>query len=95
VISLLSGVCSYYYSTTRPLSDELRRYAQSDTHYLLYIYDRLRSEAVAKGNANNNLMQAILNRSRDICLTVHDKVERLLFLFLLFFLVLFHLLFLN
>jgi exosome complex exonuclease RRP6 len=28
--------------TTRPLSEEMLRYAQMDTHYLLYIYDRLR-----------------------------------------------------
>ena len=26
----------------RPLSDEMLRYARMDTHFLLYIYDRLR-----------------------------------------------------
>ena len=30
--------------TQRPLSEEMLKYAREDTHYLLYIYDRMRIE---------------------------------------------------
>jgi hypothetical protein len=33
----------------RPLSAEMLLYARQDTHYLLYVYDRLRNEALARG----------------------------------------------
>lgn len=53
----------------RPLSDELMLYARSDTHYLLYIYDRLKV---------CNLFQAtkdytnVINLSRLITLWYED-----------------------
>lgn len=59
----------------RPLSDVMKKYAQEDTHYLLYIYDRMKAQAIAKGNETNNLLMTILNRSRDLCLTVYDKPQ--------------------
>ena len=33
----------------RPLSPEMMHYARSDTHYLLYIHDRLKAELTAGG----------------------------------------------
>ena len=57
----------------RPLPEELIRYAREDTHYLLYIYDKLRNELVARGNASNNLILAVLNRSKALCLRRYEK----------------------
>ncbi len=34
----------------RPLAPELLHYARSDTHYLLYIHDRLKQELQAAGD---------------------------------------------
>lgn len=57
----------------RDLPAELIEYARSDTHYLLYIYDRLRKELVQKGNAGLNLLHAVLARSREICKKTYHK----------------------
>ena len=46
------------------------RYAREDTHYLLYICDRLHNELIKSGNANNNLLQSVYSRSKDVCLKV-------------------------
>jgi exosome complex exonuclease RRP6 len=35
----------------RPLEDEMLKYARQDTHYLLYVYDRMTVELLEKGNA--------------------------------------------
>lgn len=60
----------------RPLSDTMKKYAQEDTHYLLFIYDRMKSQAITKGaETNNNLLMTILNRSRDLCLTTYNKYQ--------------------
>jgi exosome complex exonuclease RRP6 len=47
----------------RPIPGEMLKYAREDTHYLLYIADRLRAELVARGNANKNFLHAAWNRS--------------------------------
>lgn len=59
-------VCLFH----RPLPSEMVHYAREDTHYLLYICDRLHNELIKHGNANNNLLQSVYSRSRDICLKV-------------------------
>lgn len=51
----------------------MEKYAREDTHYLLYVYDRLRNEAISRGNESNNLLKVILSRSRDICLSTYEK----------------------
>lgn len=51
----------------------MEKYAREDTHYLLYVYDRLRNEAITRGNEANNLLMAILHRSRDVCLSLYVK----------------------
>ena len=43
---------------------------REDTHYLLYICDRLHNELIKSGNANSNLLQSVYTRSKDICLKV-------------------------
>ncbi|KAI8904437.1 ribonuclease H-like domain-containing protein [Gorgonomyces haynaldii] len=48
----------------RPLSDEMMTYAQTDTHYLLYIYDRMRNELIDKSNPETlNLVHVQHERS--------------------------------
>lgn len=39
-------------------------YARADTHYLLYVFDKMRNALLEKGP---ELMQAVLDRSRVIC----------------------------
>ena len=51
----------------RPLPDELLKYAREDTHYLLYVYDRMRNELIQRGS---NLLMSVLNKSRQLCMKV-------------------------
>lgn len=60
----------------RELPAELIKYAREDTHYLLYIYDRLRNELVARSNEASNLILSVWNRSKELCLKRYEK-ERL------------------
>eukprot|EP01102_Stenamoeba_stenopodia_P020888 TRINITY_DN8292_c0_g1_i1.p1 TRINITY_DN8292_c0_g1~~TRINITY_DN8292_c0_g1_i1.p1 ORF type:complete len:1022 (-),score=235.38 TRINITY_DN8292_c0_g1_i1:83-3148(-) len=57
----------------RPLPEEMLKYAREDTHYLLYIYDMLRNELITRGNASNNLLLAVWNRSKDISKKKYEK----------------------
>lgn len=57
----------------RPLPEPMFRYARDDTHYLLYIYDRMRNEALARVHGSKELVHAILTRSRDLCLQRYEK----------------------
>lgn len=50
----------------RPLPEEMIQYARADTHYLLYVYDRLRADLYEGGHGQPGLMQTVWNRSRDI-----------------------------
>ncbi|KAJ7350170.1 Exosome component 10 [Desmophyllum pertusum] len=59
----------------RPLPSEMVRYAREDTHYLLYICDRLHNELIKSGNANSNLIQSVYSRSKDICLKRWSQVD--------------------
>ncbi|KAM6218998.1 exosome complex component 10 [Rhynchocyon petersi] len=52
----------------RPLPEEMLHYARDDTHYLLYIYDRMRLELWERGNEQPVQLQVVWQRSRDICL---------------------------
>ncbi|KAK3729819.1 hypothetical protein QZH41_016093, partial [Actinostola sp. cb2023] len=60
----------------RPLPAEMSHYAREDTHYLLYMYDRLRNELIRSGNAQNNLLLSVYQRSKVVAL---KKYERPLF----------------
>lgn len=57
----------------RPLPLPMFKYAREDTHYLLYIYDRMRNDAISRVNGSTELVQAILNRSRDLSLQRYEK----------------------
>lgn len=54
----------------RPLSESMLAYARSDTHYLLYVYDRLRAELTAK-----NGLSEVWERSADIARRRHRKAR--------------------
>ena len=56
-----------------PLTSEMVHYAREDTHYLLYIYERLTNELITQGNASGNLIRAVYTRSRDICATRYEN----------------------
>jgi len=57
----------------RPLPKEMLKYARDDTHYLLYIYDRMKNDLLANGNQDHNLMNSTLNRSKNTSLNVYHK----------------------
>ncbi|KAL4221351.1 Exosome component 10 [Mactra antiquata] len=57
----------------RPLPEELLKYAREDTHYLLYIYDKLKNELLDRGNESKNLLMSVLHRSAQLCLKVYKK----------------------
>ncbi|RKP10165.1 ribonuclease H-like domain-containing protein [Thamnocephalis sphaerospora] len=58
----------------RPLPQEMLKYARSDTHYLLYIFDRMRNELLEKSNPETkNLLHATLDRSQETALKRYEK----------------------
>eukprot|EP00047_Mylnosiga_fluctuans_P004946 m.237461 g.237461 ORF g.237461 m.237461 type:complete len:756 (-) comp13146_c0_seq1:126-2393(-) len=57
----------------RPLSAEMLHYAREDTHYLLYIHDRLVNQLVEKGNKYGNLINAVYQRSKELCQQAYEK----------------------
>ncbi|NXS55963.1 EXOSX protein, partial [Brachypteracias leptosomus] len=57
----------------RPLPEEMIRYAQNDTHYLLYIYDKVREALWERGKEKPSQLQMVWQRSRDICLKKYIK----------------------
>ncbi|KAF9425478.1 exosome nuclease subunit [Podila epigama] len=58
----------------RPLPEEMFKYARSDTHFLLYIYDRMRNALLDKSNpTTHNLLKATLQRSAETSLKRHEK----------------------
>ena len=57
----------------RPLPAEMIHYAREDTHYLLYMYDRLKTELIERSNANNELLLTVLLKSREVCKKLYEK----------------------
>lgn len=57
----------------RPLEDEMVKYARQDTHYLLYIYDRMQNDLLSKGNASQNLLRSVIGKSNLVCLKKYEK----------------------
>lgn len=57
----------------RPLPEELLKYAQEDSHYLLYCFDRLKNDLLNAGNEQKNLLRSAFMRSRDICMKHYKK----------------------
>lgn len=53
-------------------------YARSDTHYLLYIYDRVRNDLIAasdRSNPETDLIRRALEKSKDVSLYRHEHPE--------------------
>ncbi|KAI8588004.1 ribonuclease H-like domain-containing protein, partial [Geranomyces variabilis] len=58
----------------RPLPTEMAKYARADTHFLLYIYDRMRNELINMSNQETlNLLRATLARSAQTSLNKYTK----------------------
>ncbi|XP_071116281.1 exosome complex component 10-like [Haliotis cracherodii] len=57
----------------RPLPELMVKYARTDTHYLLYIYDKMKNELLQKGNEQKNLLHHVLSKSVHICARVYRK----------------------
>ncbi|KAL7444519.1 hypothetical protein ACHAXH_008378 [Discostella pseudostelligera] len=56
----------------RPLPEDMRRYAVSDTRYLLDIYDQLRLEL--EGHSSKDIsITSVLDQSKRVCLIRYDK----------------------
>ncbi|XP_068094867.1 exosome complex component 10 isoform X2 [Hyperolius riggenbachi] len=53
---------------SRPLPQEMIEYARADTHYLLYIYDRVRTDLLNAANGQRNLVQLVWQKSKELCL---------------------------
>ena len=51
----------------RPLPAEMVHYARQDTRYLIYVYTKMKNELISQGNADTNLLRAVLRQSNDIC----------------------------
>ena len=58
----------------RPLPDAMLKYARSDTHFLLYIYDNLRNALLDRGSEHDiDCLQEALNRSKETALRVYER----------------------
>ncbi|NXO59382.1 EXOSX protein, partial [Aramus guarauna] len=57
----------------RPLPEEMIQYARDDTHYLLYIYDKVREALWERGNEQPTQLQVVWHRSKDICMKKYIK----------------------
>jgi ribonuclease D len=55
----------------RPLPAEMLHYAAEDTHYLLYVYDRLRQELWKKLGRTG--LEHVFNASKQLCLARYEK----------------------
>ncbi|KAG9510400.1 Exosome component 10 [Fragariocoptes setiger] len=63
----------------RPLPAGMLNYARSDTHYLLYIYDRLRNDILytlpedSKNVTPQAQLKSVYSKGREICLKKYEK----------------------
>uniref|UniRef100_A0A8D3DNI8 Exosome complex component 10 n=1 Tax=Scophthalmus maximus TaxID=52904 RepID=A0A8D3DNI8_SCOMX len=57
----------------RPLPDEMVQYARTDTHYLLYIYDCVKTQLLETNHGQPGLLQSVWNKSKDISLKKYVK----------------------
>lgn len=55
----------------RPLPEEMLHYAKEDTHYLLYVYDRVRQELWKKQGRPG--LEHVFNASKQLCLARYEK----------------------
>jgi exosome complex exonuclease RRP6 len=48
-------------------------YARSDTHFLLYIYDRMRNLLLERAEGRGESVEVVLRKSEDTCLRTYQK----------------------
>jgi len=59
----------------RPLPEEMFYYARSDTHFLLYIFDKVRNELIDSSvptDPERDLMRHVLNNSKEVALQRYE-----------------------
>ncbi|KAF3357640.1 hypothetical protein VdG1_05743 [Verticillium dahliae VDG1] len=62
----------------RPLPEEMFYYARSDTHYLLYIFDRIRNElldASDRSKPETDIIQQVLQKSKELSLSRYEGLD--------------------
>lgn len=57
----------------RPLPNEMLKYAREDTHYLLHIYDLMKSKLIWSSTNENDLLLEVYKRSNEICMQLYEK----------------------
>lgn len=57
----------------RPLPEQLLKYAQQDTHYLLYIYDMITNDLLKSANGQTNMVRQVFMDSKIVCLKRYSK----------------------
>lgn len=57
----------------RPLPQQLLKYAQQDTHYLLFIYDHMRNDLINHANGLPTLIKGVFHDSKIVCLKRYIK----------------------
>eukprot|EP00300_Choanocystis_sp_HF-7_P006919 c14982_g1_i2.p1 GENE.c14982_g1_i2~~c14982_g1_i2.p1 ORF type:complete len:647 (+),score=154.33 c14982_g1_i2:51-1991(+) len=57
----------------RPLPDDMIEYARGDTHYLLYVHDRMTNQLIEKSSAVRNLLQNAYKNSELVCLHTWER----------------------
>ncbi|CAB4056949.1 RRP6 [Lepeophtheirus salmonis] len=57
----------------RPLPSEMEKYAREDTHYLIFIYRKMKSDLLEKSNREKHLLVTAYDRSSDICKSRFEK----------------------
>lgn len=65
-------------NVVRPIPEEMMYYARSDTHYLLYIYDRVRNdliEASDRSDPDKDFIARALHKSQELSLSRHEHPD--------------------
>ena len=57
----------------RPLTEEMLRYARSDTRHLIKIHHLMKNALIEQGNENNNLLISVYDQSNDLCKQRYEK----------------------
>jgi len=57
----------------RPLPESLLKYAQQDTHYLLYIFDQIVNDLLKSSNEQSTLVKGVYNDSKILCMKRYVK----------------------
>ncbi|KAL9107131.1 MAG: hypothetical protein Q9227_007911 [Pyrenula ochraceoflavens] len=59
----------------RPLPPNMLEYARADTHYLLYIYDRMRNSLIERSTDGRDLIDRVLQNSKREALQCYTRIS--------------------